>query len=94
MLDKVKSKIELRHIMLILISRKYAANHNLFISWAEVTCKDLRNEIEEFLADFLEPLVGYQYPNGYPQAVNLPENFPDPSNSPWYQLSRGQADSQ
>ena len=69
--------------------QKYAANHNLFISWAEVTCKDLRNEIEGFLAGFLKPLVGYRHPNGYLQAVNLPENFPDPSNSPWYQFSRG-----
>ena len=44
----------------------------LFVTWASVPAGPLRDGIERYLADKLEPKVGVGYPNVVPIAVALP----------------------
>ena len=48
---------------------QYRASGTLFVTWAAVSPR-LRDGIERYLADFLRPMVGSQYPDVTPIPVN------------------------
>ena len=49
-----------------------AINNRLLVTWASVGSGNIRNGIEKYLADSLNPIVGERFPDIVSEVVNLP----------------------